>query len=545
MSTIKRRVKAARTHKYFVDWKVGTFIVVDADQPATALLSTMKYNKTSWVILRWSRRRGSLLFYAFGWSEVGVYLKGEETDRPIHVVLELSETYQSHAVREINEANDLEIRKVAWQSANRVIQLDKKGGVRRVGELALRAGKTAGSKRRRGAWDRGLRGGGTSSAGGSLYERQKRRAAQAFRREKGKAVHFLGRKRALKRSRFDRSIALSPKTVDFNIVRVFYATDRARESSGQNGSCVYANQRSADGKVLLGTCDVSLPNDHRMGNIEAPSIWKLQIRANPQKHIVLLNILEKGRDVYFREMREKVAQSSERSAFVFIHGYNVSFADAARRAAQLAYDLKFPGAAIFYSWPSKAAVKAYASDEESIQLTEKQLVQFLTDVVRESGAQLVHLIAHSMGNRALVRALDAIVGRIEVAERPKFTQIVLTAPDVNREEFLQLAEAVRSLGERVTLYASKKDVPLFFSKRLHEYSRAGYAGKDLIVIPPTVDTIDASTVRTDFLAHSYFGNNKTVLSDLFDLIRHGHAPDDRPRLKPKTHSNGKYWTFAQ
>jgi len=52
---------------------------------------------------------------------------------------------------------------------------------------------------------------------------------------------------------------------------------------------------------------------------------------------------------------------------VFIHGYNSSFADAARRAAQLSYDLNFAGAPVLFSWPSRAEVIGYTVDEQNAE----------------------------------------------------------------------------------------------------------------------------------------------------------------------------------
>jgi esterase/lipase superfamily enzyme len=50
-----------------------------------------------------------------------------------------------------------------------------------------------------------------------------------------------------------------------------------------------------------------------------------------------------------------------KDAFVFIHGYNVSFEDAARRTGQFAYDLKFVGAPIFTAGLQRA-ISAYYYD---------------------------------------------------------------------------------------------------------------------------------------------------------------------------------------
>ena len=102
-----------------------------------------------------------------------------------------------------------------------------------------------------------------------------------------------------------------------------------------------------------------------------------------------------------------VDKSSEKDAFVFVHGFNVTFAEAARRTAQLAHDLGFNGAPILYSWPSRATLVGYVGDQDDAELTAGNLRRFLYKIVAESGARRIHLIAHSMGNRALTYALRA------------------------------------------------------------------------------------------------------------------------------------------
>ena len=87
-------------------------------------------------------------------------------------------------------------------------------------------------------------------------------------------------------------------------------------------------------------------------------------------------------------------------ALVFIHGYNVSFENAVKRTAQIAYDLQFPGAPVCYSWPSRGGLADYTRDENQAEWTVVHLHTFLQELVQQSGAKSVHLIAHSMGNRA-------------------------------------------------------------------------------------------------------------------------------------------------
>ena len=64
-------------------------------------------------------------------------------------------------------------------------------------------------------------------------------------------------------------------------------------------------------------------------------------------------------------LKGQMQRAARDDAFLFIHGYNVTFEGAARRTAQMAYDLGFNGAAVFYSWPSQGTPTAYTIDEQT------------------------------------------------------------------------------------------------------------------------------------------------------------------------------------
>jgi esterase/lipase superfamily enzyme len=98
---------------------------------------------------------------------------------------------------------------------------------------------------------------------------------------------------------------------------------------------------------------------------------------------------------------------------IYIHGYCVSFEEAALRAAQIGSDLNLQGAMAFYSWPSKGDLTGYLADSATIDASESFIREFLLDFYRKSGAERVHIIAHSMGNRGLLRAMERIVGMSE------------------------------------------------------------------------------------------------------------------------------------
>ena len=150
------------------------------------------------------------------------------------------------------------------------------------------------------------------------------------------------------------------------------------------------------------------------------------------------------------------------------------------------------------------------ADEDAVLASEPHLVEFLKLLRLQAGASTVHLIAHSMGARLLSLALNDLAREGQAADSVRFTQIVLTAPDIDADVFRGLAHEFRRLAERVTLYASSEDLALKVSEKLHATPRAGESG-DRIVIMPELDTIDVSTVDTSLSGHSYFAENESVL----------------------------------
>ena len=45
------------------------------------------------------------------------------------------------------------------------------------------------------------------------------------------------------------------------------------------------------------------------------------------------------------------------------------------------------------------------------------------------------------------------------------------------------------------------------------------------------------------MSHSYVGNHQSILSDLYYLIRHGAAPENRFGLRPVVGQSGAFWAF--
>ena len=323
------------------------------------------------------------------------------------------------------------------------------------------------------------------------------------------------------------------------MVRIFYATDRQPSSVPARYGHAFGAGRRPDGALSYGTAIVSIPRDHRMGELETSTFWSFSSLPTAADLVTLSRVNAEDRAAFFQDVHGSVASSATKSAFVFIHGYNASFEDAARRTAQMAYDLGFDGAPILYSWPSQGKPQGYPADEESVQWTVGHLRAFLEDVAHQSGARRIQIIAHSMGNRALLGALNELS---QAHSQIRFQQVILTAPDIDADIFRQVATAVASQAGRVTLYASSADMALTASQRFHQFPRAGESGAHIVTVPG-VDTIDATRVDTGFLGHSYYADNRSILADLFQLIRYDLPPKSRFGLEPQMWNQQLYWRF--
>jgi esterase/lipase superfamily enzyme len=328
-------------------------------------------------------------------------------------------------------------------------------------------------------------------------------------------------------------------TDNYAVVRVFYATDRQPTGNQAPGE-FYGSDRSPDESIHLGTLDVSIPRDHRMGAIERPSIWKLEFREDPAKHVVLLSVSPQPEADFYRDLSAKVASSPEKDAFVFIHGFDNTFEQAAWRTAQLSYDLGFKGAPILYTWPSKGELADYPADEATVEWSTPHLQKFLEAVASQSHATTIHLIAHSMGNRAMTGALKGIA-QSHQGMPPMFKEVFLAAPDIDVGVFRQLAAVFPLAATHVTLYASSHDEALAASRHIHEDERAGDSSP--ICVVPNIDTIDATQVSTDLIGHSYFGDNRSILSDIVNVMGKGLPPGQRFGMHVIEEQQLKYWIF--
>lgn len=325
----------------------------------------------------------------------------------------------------------------------------------------------------------------------------------------------------------------------YRLVKIYYATNRAR-TAAPRPSDIYRADR---GPLDYGTAMVSIPETHRPGALEAPSIFTLDFAEDPGRHLILRSVTPADQARVFAEMRSHLSETGSNEAFVFVHGFNVTFSDAARRTAQIAHDMNFDGLPILFSWPSQGNILGYLSDGAVVQLSGRLLEEFLEQVVADSGATRIHLVAHSMGNRALTEALELFALKHADAP-PAFDQVLFTAPDLDAGLFARMVETIRPAVQRMTLYTSKNDWALRVSNQLNGGAPRAGEGADGVLLPASVDSIDMSVLGEDMLAHSYFADDTSALTDILSLFWRDAPPERRCGMTPSpTGTTSAIWSL--
>ena len=342
----------------------------------------------------------------------------------------------------------------------------------------------------------------------------------------------------------------------WDVVPIFYGTDRNREPDG--ASAVYGSERAR--RLDLGRALVTVPKAHQIPKIERPWVYHLPFsqivlarqREDPQRHFTLREVRALTKEEFLQLVRERLGPSSSYKdhALVFVHGFNTSFENALYRAAQIAYDIRFDGAPFLYSWPSKGmfGLHDYSYDRESSGQAEPYLRQFLAMIAHETGAASMSVIAHSMGSQLLLPVLRDL----KHAAPPGVTisQVILAAPDVDRDAFENIARELTGATRGITMFAASNDLALAASRRFWGgVPRAGDVPPGGPIVTEGVDTIDITAISTQVFAlnHSAYADKVAPLSDIQILIQTGERPPDKrvPILERVKTAKGDYWRYPR
>ena len=334
------------------------------------------------------------------------------------------------------------------------------------------------------------------------------------------------------------------------VVSVFYGTDRTRADKANR--IAYGADRAQ--RLELGRATVSIPTAQLARSSGRQPAQKRPFfgisfdnrATDPQTRFTVARIDTLKRHEFLEQIRERVQASTDYKshALVFIHGYNNDFDHALYRTAQIAYDLKFDGAAFAYSWPSGGSFTTYTYDRDSARQTMRTLRDFIDLAMIDSGAARVSIIAHGMGSQPLLSVLSDL--RQTWPGEPRLHELILAAPDIDRDALGIVADQIKGIAAGITLYASSSDLALGVARRFAgDIGRAGDVGENGPAIVAGIDTIDISKLNTAFFAMNQptYAEQSALIQDIERLLLTGVRPPDRrlPILERIAGPTGTFW----
>ncbi|MDE2148502.1 MAG: alpha/beta hydrolase [Gammaproteobacteria bacterium] len=248
-----------------------------------------------------------------------------------------------------------------------------------------------------------------------------------------------------------------------------------------------------------------------------------------------------SREVFEQTRRELVERGCD--CVIYIHGFDVTFADALRRTAELqAFYAGRPMVWCVFSWPSDGSLlpfKAYASDRDDARASGVALgrgLLKLADFLRATSpadycSGGLHVLAHSMGVYALRWALQAIRTQTPSLRR-LFDQILLFGADEDDDAFEcdhKLA-LLPDLARRVSVYVNPGDLALVTSELTKgNPDRLGAGGpRNARALPDKVSVIDVERIEDfaqDPTGHQYYRLLQPVRGDALAVFAGAPAGD--------------------
>jgi esterase/lipase superfamily enzyme len=257
-----------------------------------------------------------------------------------------------------------------------------------------------------------------------------------------------------------------------------------------------------------------------------------------------------------RVAAELAAGGRPQYGLVLLPGFDSTFVDSLRRAAQVAD--RYMAADVFcFSWPSqgKLDLPSYKADRDAAVKSANAVADSLRKLFAvltafKANLPILHIVAHSMGNFVLRNAIQLIPAK----ERSKtlFESAFLMAADENYDALSKASELkpLITLAKKVLVYKNGGDIALSASSLINGQPRLGSWGpRDLGKLPKTVMSVDCSDVgstqgdhgETHF-GHQYYRLSHWVIDDVCQVLE-GKSPDKIDGRLPAIPDNagGRAW----
>jgi esterase/lipase superfamily enzyme len=288
----------------------------------------------------------------------------------------------------------------------------------------------------------------------------------------------------------------------------FYASNRLPAASQGPVEARFDSQRREE--ISFGLFDTNIEPSLGLGMIIDPSEWFLN------ESIRLHNVQGLAREDFLGRIRAQVEASPHHSLLLVVHGFREAFPSALRKTAFLAHVLDINTPVLVFDWPGDqgSSLRGYRRARGVARASGAELADLLELIVGEVRPERFWMVANSMGAQVVVDAFHLLHRDADFSDSPtEFEDVVLTAPDVDHEEFnRQFKREITDLADNVTVYVSSNDRALFASRLINRGLRLGESTLD----PSNPGQVQQAAKISELLEA---GSDRLVLVDVTPVNR--------------------------
>jgi len=344
---------------------------------------------------------------------------------------------------------------------------------------------------------------------------------------------------------------------DQDAYRFFYVTNRRLGADDGPLEERFGNERE---RVLkFGFFDTELEPTLGLGMIINPTDWF----QNEEIQLRQVQLLDQSD--FIAQLRQQVQASPLRSILINVNGFRERFPSALRKTAFLSHVLDINSPVLVFDWPGDqgSTPRGYRRAQRVAGESGAELAQTLGLIIRQVQPDRLWLVANSMGGEVVVHAFSILYREADLADAEvEIEDVVLTAPDVDREEFNnQFKREIAALARNLTVYVSSNDRALLISRVLNRGRRLGEAtlnprnpdqfeeaARILELVEPNselVTLVDVTPVNRTRNFHNFSLETPEFFDDLFLRLTNTNTPSNRLIYQVRTPDGAVYWVLTR
>lgn len=356
---------------------------------------------------------------------------------------------------------------------------------------------------------------------------------------------------------------------------ILYATDRQPSGSEKP---FYLNKRDwvlrlGIGQIDMGEGDITWEEARKISLLKNRAanypLWVSGVEELGILDLSMTRLVNLGYDPktleepgkrFAEAIDKKLALSSNRDVYIYVHGYKVVFDNPLLVATELWHFLGYDGVFIAYAWPSTPERLAYTSDLETAAFSSYYLRLLLEFVAEKTQAEQVHIVGYSAGTRVVIKALEQLSlmqqdeTKAEIQERYRIGNVILVGSDYDRQLFgAHLMDGILRVPKKMSIYLSDRDKALGISRWVFRRPRLGQMWKEDGMTKEVkaylnemsdlafIDVTNAEGATTGN-GHAYFRDSPWISSDILVTLMYQKDPAQRGLIRSP---DSPIWKFPE